>query len=202
MLSNRLSIAEEVRDASRSLPVAMVWTLIVNGITGFVMSVTFAYCLGPLDVAVQPPYFFAFVGTFYNATQSHAGATVMSCIITIMTLCSAITNVATGSRQMFAFARDNGLPFSGFLSYVRTHCPLVRMYTLTGWHSIGSPWMGHTPKRRPSLVHNRSPTLTYQSRQQRNISSNPLDRGREPPDFVPRFDLLHPAQAYTESAST
>ena len=112
-------MAEEVRDASRTLPLAMVWTLALNGIAGFVMSITFAYCLGPLQTSITPPYFFAFIGTFYTATNSHAGATVMSCLITILTLCSAITNVATGSRQMFAFARDNGLPFSGFLSYVR-----------------------------------------------------------------------------------
>jgi choline transport protein len=112
-------MAEEVRDASRTLPLAMVWTLVLNGIMGLIMSVTFAYCLGPLQASISPPYFFAFIGTFYTATNSHAGATVMSCIITIMTLCSAITNVATGSRQMFAFARDNGLPFSKFLCYVR-----------------------------------------------------------------------------------
>lgn len=113
-----MCVAEEVRDASRTLPMAMLWTLITNGIAGLVMVITFAYCLGPLDEALKPPYFFAFIGTFYTATGSHAGATVMNCIITLLTLCSAITNVATGSRQMFAFARDNGLPFSRLLSYV------------------------------------------------------------------------------------
>lgn len=111
--------AEEIRDASRVLPWAMVWTLLLNGVSGFIMVITFAYCLGPLEDAITPPYFFAFIGTFYNATGSHTGATIMTCIITVLTLCSAISNVATGSRQMFAFARDNGLPFARFLSYVR-----------------------------------------------------------------------------------
>jgi amino acid transporter len=83
------------------------------------MTVTFAYCIGPLDAAIQPPYFFAFIGTFYNATGSRGAATAMTCIITLLTLCSAISNVATASRQMFAFARDKGLPAAGFLSYVR-----------------------------------------------------------------------------------
>jgi amino acid transporter len=83
------------------------------------MTVTFAYCIGPLEDAIHPPYFFAFIGTFYNATGSKAGATVMTSIITLLTLCSAISNVATASRQMFAFARDRGLPVADFLSYVR-----------------------------------------------------------------------------------
>jgi choline transport protein len=97
----------------------MIWAIVLNGTTGFIMTVTFAYCIGPLDAAIQPPYFFAFIGTFYNATGSRAGATVMTLIITLLTLCSAISNVATASRQMFAFARDRGLPASDFLSYVR-----------------------------------------------------------------------------------
>ncbi len=42
-------------------------------------AITFAYCLGPLSVALKQPYFFAFIGTFYEATGSKAGATVMSC---------------------------------------------------------------------------------------------------------------------------
>lgn len=112
-------MAEEVRDASRTLPLAMVSTLILNGSAGFIMAVTFAYCLGPLKLAIEAPYFFSFIGTFYYATNSHAGTTVMTCIITLLTLCSAISNVATASRQMFAFARDRGLPFSGWLCRVR-----------------------------------------------------------------------------------
>jgi hypothetical protein len=97
----------------------MIWAIVLNGTTGFIMAVTFAYCIGPIDAAIHPPYFFAFIGTFYNATGSKAGATAMTCIITLLTLCSAISNVATASRQMFAFARDRGLPAADFLSYVR-----------------------------------------------------------------------------------
>ncbi|USW54167.1 Putative amino acid/polyamine transporter I [Septoria linicola] len=112
-------MAEEVKDASRTIPLAMVSTLILNGLTGLVMAITFAYCIGPVDQALSPKYYFAFIGTFYNATQSRAGATVMTCIITTLTLCSAISNVATASRQIFAFARDHGLPFARILSYVQ-----------------------------------------------------------------------------------
>lgn len=112
-------MAEEVKDASRTIPWAMISTLVINGVTGLVMAMTFAYCLGPVEDATMPKYNFAFIGTFYNATQSHAGATIMTCIITLLTLCSAISNVATASRQMFAFARDNGLPFARIISHVR-----------------------------------------------------------------------------------
>lgn len=110
--------AEEVKDASRVIPFAMIWTLALNGLTGFVMMITFAYTLGSISAASEPKYIFAFIGTFYDATQSHAGATVLTCIITTLTFCSAISNLATASRQMFAFARDGGLPFSSVWRYV------------------------------------------------------------------------------------
>lgn len=97
----------------------MVWTLVLNGLTGFVMTVTFAYCLGPLEAALKPKYNFAFIGTFFTATGSRAGTTVMTCIITLLTFCSAISNLATASRQLFAFARDHGLPFASIWRHVR-----------------------------------------------------------------------------------
>lgn len=125
------SIAEEIRDASRVLPLGMFWTLILNGTTGFIMTITFAFCITDLDAALAPAYEFAYIDIFYSATQNKAGATVMTCLITLMCLCSTISNVATASRQMFAFARDRGLPFSSFLCKVCTARLNARMPLLT-----------------------------------------------------------------------
>lgn len=116
-----LRAAEEIKDASIVLPKAMAWTLVLNGATGFVMVITFAFCLGDLDEAISPNYSYAYIDMFYNSTGNKAAATVMTCLITLMCLCSTISNVATASRQMFAFARDRGLPFSAFLCSVRLH---------------------------------------------------------------------------------
>ena len=84
-------------------------------LSGFIMVITFAFCVGDLDAAVSPSYSYAYIGTFYMATGNKAGSTVMACLIILMCLCSTISNVATASRQMFAFARDRGMPFSTFL---------------------------------------------------------------------------------------
>jgi amino acid transporter len=56
--------------------------------------------------------------SFYSATGSKAGASVMAALITLFCLCSTMSAVATASRQMFAFARDRGLPGASFLSRV------------------------------------------------------------------------------------
>ncbi|KAK5687105.1 hypothetical protein LTS10_001242 [Elasticomyces elasticus] len=112
-------MAEEIKDASRVLPLGMVWTLILNGATGFIMVITFAFCITDIEAALAPSYYFTYIDVFYNATGSRAAASVMTALITLMCLCSTISNVATASRQMFAFARDRGLPFSDFLCRVR-----------------------------------------------------------------------------------
>ncbi|KAJ5383258.1 hypothetical protein N7517_001169 [Penicillium concentricum] len=111
-------MAEEIRDASRVLPMGMLWTLILNGSTGFVMIVTFAFCVGDIDEMLGSETGFPFIQVFLNATESVSATTGMTVVIMIMQFCAAISNVATTSRQIYSFARDKGLPFSDFLAKV------------------------------------------------------------------------------------
>ncbi|KAF9244026.1 hypothetical protein DTO013E5_6467 [Penicillium roqueforti] len=111
-------MAEEIRDASRVLPMGMVWTLILNGSTGLVMIITFAFCVGDIDAVLESETGFPFIQVFLNATGSVSAATGMTVVIMTMQFCAAISNVATTSRQIYSFARDKGLPFSNFLAQV------------------------------------------------------------------------------------
>ena len=97
----------------------MVWTLILNGATGFVMIVTFAFCVGDIDQVMASTTGFAFIQVFLNSTGSVPAATGMTVVIMIMQFCATISNVATTSRQIYSFARDQGLPFSSFFAQVR-----------------------------------------------------------------------------------
>ncbi|KAH8807566.1 putative GABA permease [Xylogone sp. PMI_703] len=112
-------MSEEIKDASSVLPRAMMWTAIINGSLGFVMLITFCFTFGDIGDILSNPDIMPFVQVFYNTTKSHVGTSIMTTILIILTTCGTITNVTTASRQMFAFARDNGLPFSQFLSHVR-----------------------------------------------------------------------------------
>ncbi|KAK4447119.1 putative amino-acid permease [Podospora aff. communis PSN243] len=111
-------MAEELRDASKSLPRAMIATTLINGSLGFVMIVTFCMVLGDLDSVLHTPTTQPFIQVFYNSVQSYGGVTVMTCIMVIMSACGVVNNIATSSRQLWAFARDRGVPFSGWLARV------------------------------------------------------------------------------------
>ncbi|EON66770.1 hypothetical protein W97_06018 [Coniosporium apollinis CBS 100218] len=112
-------MSEELRDASKTLPRAMVATALVNGALGFVMVVSFCMVLGSPEEILASPTGQPFIQVFYNVTQSYAGTSVMTAILIVMATFGTVTNVATSSRQVWAFARDRGLPFSPFLAHVR-----------------------------------------------------------------------------------
>jgi choline transport protein len=90
----------------------MIATNIVNGLLGFVMVVTFCFCITDLSAALATSTGYPFIEVFYAATNSKAGATGMASIFIALLMCCAISNMATASRQLFAFARDEGMPFS------------------------------------------------------------------------------------------
>lgn len=113
-----LTLAEEVEDAGRTLPRAMMWAVYINGAVGFIMAVTMCFCLGDLSKVVDTPTGYPFIQVFYNATNSYAATNIMVTIMIITLTACCISEVATSSRQLWSFARDKGIPFSNWFAYV------------------------------------------------------------------------------------
>ncbi|GKU08632.1 hnm1-choline permease [Fusarium langsethiae] len=113
-------MSEELRDASRTLPKAMISTTVFNGAFGWIMVITYCFCIGNLEEVIASPTGYPFMQVFLNSTQSTSSATAMASFLVIMTGFSNLTMVATSSRQLFAFARDHAVPFSPWLSKVPT----------------------------------------------------------------------------------
>ena len=95
-----------------------MWSVALNSFMGFIMAVTLIFTLGDVTSILATPTKYPFIQVFYNATQSLAATNAMTAVIIICLTSSCISEVATASRQIWSFARDNGLPFSGFLSQV------------------------------------------------------------------------------------
>jgi amino acid transporter len=87
--------------------------------------------LGDLESVLSTPTGFPFIQVFYNATGSKGGATAMSCILVLSAVANAMTNMATASRQLFAFARDKGLPFHTWFATVGQRWEIP----VNGWSS-------------------------------------------------------------------
>lgn len=66
---------------------------------------------------------FPFLQLFYDVTGSKAATAVMAAIIIITLIMAVVSEVATASRQIWAFSRDDGLPFSKHLRRVSHEYP-------------------------------------------------------------------------------
>ena len=113
-------MAEEVQNASVIVPWCMVTTIFINGALGLAICIAFSFTIGDVQAALASTTGYDFIEVFYNATDSLAGSSVMTSILIALVTCASFGFLATASRQTWAFARDRGLPFSDYLSYVGT----------------------------------------------------------------------------------
>ena len=105
-----------------------MWSVYLNCGMGFVMAVTMCFCLGDIDSILKTNTGYPFIQVFFNATKSRAATNVMVTILIITLTSSAISVLATASRQLWSFARDKGLPFSDWLANVS--CSYSALQTL------------------------------------------------------------------------
>ena len=103
-------MAEEVQNASVTIPRAIIMTILINGTLGFGMLIAVLFCMGDLDAALETPTGYPFMQIFYQATNSLPGSLTMISIMLIIGLCATIGMLAATSRQFWSFARDQGIP--------------------------------------------------------------------------------------------
>ena len=111
-------MSEEIHDASKTLPNAIIWSIIVNGSLAFIMAITLIFTLGNVDNLLASVTRQPFIQQIYNATQSYGGTNAMVAVVIVLLTSSCISEVATASRQIWSFARDGGLPGSVWISKV------------------------------------------------------------------------------------
>lgn len=110
-------MSEEVRDAGRSVAVAIFWGYLSNGIMAAVLLVTYLFATPSVEDSLNDVTGFPFLYVFKQATST-AGVNGLTAIVLLPVIFSNILFNAATSRQTFAFARDNGLPFSRWIGKV------------------------------------------------------------------------------------
>jgi amino acid transporter len=77
------------------------------------------FTAGPVAEVLDTETGYPFIEMFHNATGSLPATNVMTAIMIINLTASSIAVLATASRQLWAFARNNGVPFSRAIAPVR-----------------------------------------------------------------------------------
>ena len=126
--------AENANDASKTIPYSLFTAFVTNAILAFIMAITLIFCVGNVDQVTSEVSLTPFVVIFFNSTQSRAGTVVMV-VPVILTFWSAlVSQMATASRQLWAFARDGGVPWAHLLAPVSI-CDAQIRFNKTDQHS-------------------------------------------------------------------
>lgn len=94
----------------------MVASTVFNGILMLAYAIVVLYCVGDYEIVSKSGM--PILEVYFQATKSKTAATIMMLGQWSITIISLFNIVASVSRLTWAFARDNGLPFSKFFSYV------------------------------------------------------------------------------------
>ena len=168
----------------------MTYAVILNAILGFIMVLTLCFTMGDATSILETDTLFPFIQIFYNTTQSYAATNVMVTILIVTLTSSAISEVATASRQLWSFARDGGVPFAAFLQRVSQTYGILRKWKLTELQ--GHTGLEYPPQRRPCVSRCHDPTLTHQHRIHGRAKRHNLAHYRLPRLFVYDYHLMHP----------
>jgi choline transport protein len=111
-------MTEELKDASKQAPRAMVLSVYIGAITGFVFLIAVCFCIGDITTVADTPTLVPLIQIFFDSTNSNVGSCILASLIVIIDVACANALLAEGSRSLYAFARDHGLPFSSIISKV------------------------------------------------------------------------------------
>ena len=111
------SIAEEVEDASLVVPRCMWWSYVLNVSMGIAILITMLFCIGDLNDAINSPAPYL---SLFNNTGSLRVAMMLTVVIFLLIFVGTFTALATTAREAWAFSRDQGFPFSKWISRVKS----------------------------------------------------------------------------------
>ncbi|KAI9676819.1 MAG: hypothetical protein M1817_006658 [Caeruleum heppii] len=118
-------MSEETHDAAIRGPVAIRAAVLVSGFMGWMLTITFCFCLNDFEGILGSPTGMAAAQIFLNA-GGRVGGTVMWFFVILIQFFTGCSAMLADTRMAYAFARDDALPFSKFWSTINpyTHTPV------------------------------------------------------------------------------
>ncbi|KAL1751502.1 amino acid permease-domain-containing protein [Schizophyllum commune] len=108
-------ISEEAQNAPRAVPFAIMCTVVLASTLGWIVNIVLAFHIGQdLESVVGNPIGQPMATIFFSSVGK-TGTLAIWAFMIITLFMTGMDYLIAGSRQIFAFSRDHGLPFSGLL---------------------------------------------------------------------------------------
>ncbi|KAF2195336.1 amino acid permease 2 [Zopfia rhizophila CBS 207.26] len=106
-------MSEETHDAAIRGPVAIRVAVLVSGLIGWMLTITFCFCMSDFEAIMESPTGLPVAQIFFNA-GGRTGGTVMWFFVILVQFFTGCSAMLANARMAWAFARDHAFPFSGF----------------------------------------------------------------------------------------
>ncbi|KAK2590386.1 hypothetical protein QQS21_011923 [Conoideocrella luteorostrata] len=110
-------MSEEVRDAAKNIPKVMLITFAINASLTLLTLITLAYHIPDAGEALLDPTTYPAIYVLRNS-MTLPWLNVILVVILVLLMFGNLSYLAAVSRDLFAFARDQGLPFSSWIARV------------------------------------------------------------------------------------
>ncbi|KAF2106288.1 amino acid permease 2 [Lophiotrema nucula] len=129
-------MSEETHDAAIRGPVAIRMAILVSGVIGWMLTVTFCFCMSDYEGIMGTPTGLPVAQIFLNA-GGKTGGTVMWFFVILVQFFTGCSASLANARMAWAFARDAAFPFSGFWSKVNpvTNTPVNAVWLVVAFCS-------------------------------------------------------------------
>jgi choline transport protein len=117
-LDSATHLAEEVHHPERNIPIAILATVAIGFTTSWFYCIAMFFSVHDLDPIIHTPTGVPILALFYQALANKPAAIALESLILITGIGCQIACHTWQSRLCWSFARDRGLPFSGFLAKI------------------------------------------------------------------------------------
>ncbi|KAF2472765.1 amino acid transporter [Lindgomyces ingoldianus] len=111
-----LHMSDEVKKVHTRVPRSIILACVFNSLMMFIFVTVLLFYIGPLDPLYSSPL--PLLQVLYGATGSKAATNTLVSLICVIMFFALFNIFASVSRLVWVFARDKGLPFHNFFSYV------------------------------------------------------------------------------------
>ncbi|ODV66580.1 amino acid transporter [Hyphopichia burtonii NRRL Y-1933] len=117
-LDSASHLAEEVHSPETVIPIAILGTVTIGMVTAFSYSIAMFFSLHNLQDIINSNTGMPILDIYYQALGNKAGAICLGVLIFITACGVTISSHTWQARLCWSFSRDNGLPFSKYLSII------------------------------------------------------------------------------------
>lgn len=117
-LDSATHLAEEVLKPETAIPIAIMGTVTIGFVTSLTYSIAMFFCIRNLDDIINSSVGMPIYDIYYQALNSRDGAICLGVLIFLTGCGCTISSQTWQARLCWSFSRDNGLPFSKYLSVV------------------------------------------------------------------------------------